>query len=287
MTNPTAALRRTLKVAVAIIGTALAAGMTYQGVATALERRDFPPPGARISIGDHQLHLYCVGDGGPTVVLEAPEAGLSSVWGRVQPALASHVRVCAYDRAGLGWSEASGLDFDAGRVPEELHALLDQAAVRRPIVLAGLSLGAWYARLYAGRFPDDVSALVLADEPDAHATSADTLNLIRRLGRAPWMARVGMLRLAGQPARTDGLPTLARGATHAFLLRPDHLARAAREVSQWQHTADLVTAAPLPPSIRVVSFTTPGREAGAFPVRDIDELAFVRAVADARKSADR
>ena len=50
----------------------LLAGVTYQGVATALERRDFPPPGARIDVGGHQLHIYCTGKGSPAVVLEVP-----------------------------------------------------------------------------------------------------------------------------------------------------------------------------------------------------------------------
>ncbi len=43
------------------------AGATYQGVATAFERREFPHPGRLIDIGGHQLHIYCTGDGSPTV----------------------------------------------------------------------------------------------------------------------------------------------------------------------------------------------------------------------------
>ena len=86
MTPMRTTVRRALKIVVAVTGVALAAGTTYQGVATALERRDFPAPGPRISVGDHQLHLTCIGDGLPIVVLEAPEAGNSDMcsrpWGR-------------------------------------------------------------------------------------------------------------------------------------------------------------------------------------------------------------
>lgn len=286
MNTPATILRRAVKVSVALIGTALAAGMTYQGVATALERRDYPPPGARISIGDHQLHLYCVGDGSPVVVLEAPEAGLSSAWGAVQPALARLTRVCAYDRSGLGWSEASGLGFDATRAAEELHALLSQAAVQRPVILVGQSLGAWYAQLYASRFPGDVSALILADRPDTRTDSPETVALVRRLRWAPWLARTGVLRLTGPTvASTDGLPPAARGATRAFLLRPDHLARAAREVSQWRQTAGLVEAAPLDPSLRVIAVTTAIHRPGTFPAANSDAETFLRAVIDARDPA--
>jgi len=266
-------IRRVLKVAIGIFGVAMAAGMTYQGVATALERRDFPPPGARISIGDHQLHLYCQGDGLPLVILEAPEAGISSAWGRVQPAIARRTRVCSYDRSGLGWSEASGLPFDPRRVPVQLHALLDAAEVKRPVVLVGQSLGAWYARLYAGQFPADVAALVVADEPDVAAVETPSLPL------SPWLARTGVLRLGGYGrSETAGLPAAAGGAMRAFLFRPDHLARATREVSSWQDTRALVRDVTMNPAITVIPVTTGDHAPGNFPTSDAAEGAITRAV---------
>lgn len=271
MTNAMTWLRRVTKIVVGVAGVALAAGMTYQGVATALERRDFPPPGARISIGDHQLHLYCQGDGLPIVVLEAPEAGMSSAWGRVQPALAARTRVCSYDRSGLGWSEASGLPFEPARVPTELHALLDAAQVRRPVVLAGQSLGAWYARLYASRYPGDVSALVLADEPAADSEPP-------ALGLSPWLARTGALRLRGHGAvSTAELPGTAGGAMRAFLFRPDHVTRSIREIARWRDTGALVREAALDPQIAVQAVQTGGRP-GTFPASAGAEQAITRAV---------
>jgi hypothetical protein len=95
-------VRRTLGASGAVIIFILLAGATYQGVATALERREFPRPGGLVSVGDHQLHIYCTGTGSPTVVLEAPAAGLSAAWGDVQRRLSGTMRVCSYDRAGLG-----------------------------------------------------------------------------------------------------------------------------------------------------------------------------------------
>ena len=50
-------LRRTLGASGAVIIFILLAGATYQGVATALERREFPRPGGLVSVGDHQLHI--------------------------------------------------------------------------------------------------------------------------------------------------------------------------------------------------------------------------------------
>src|SRR5688500_3837131 len=142
-------------------------GATYQGVTTALERREFGRPGRMVDIGDYQLHIVCSGAGSPVVVLEAPAAGVSAAWGWVQPALATRTRVCSYDRAGLGWSEAQEGDFDPGRAADDLRRLLDGAGEAGPYVLVGQGLGSSLAQVFAGRFPQVVRGLVLVDSPSA------------------------------------------------------------------------------------------------------------------------
>src|SRR6185503_18968397 len=142
----------------------LLAGVTYQSVATALERRQFPYPGRLVDVGDHQLHIYCLGEGSPTVVLEAPAAGISVGWTWVQDDLGKTTRVCSYDRAGLGWSEAAEGGYRASRVPDELHALLERAGEHGPFVIAGHELGAVFARMYAARFRAETAGLVLVDD---------------------------------------------------------------------------------------------------------------------------
>ena len=107
-------VRRWVLRCLAVPAFAALVGATYQGVATAMERRAFHQPGRMVDVGDHQLHVTCTGDSLPTVVLEAPAAGLSAAWGWVQPALAETTRVCSYDRAGLGWSEARESAFEPG-----------------------------------------------------------------------------------------------------------------------------------------------------------------------------
>src|ERR687894_2388920 len=102
-------VRHVLITASIVLVIALLAGITYQGVSTALERRKYPRPGGLVSVGDHQLHIFCTGtdrDGSPTIVLEAPEGSMSAEWAWVQSILSRTRRVCSYDRAGLGWSEA-------------------------------------------------------------------------------------------------------------------------------------------------------------------------------------
>ena len=97
-------VRRTMVLTAIVLALVVLIGATYQGVTTAIERRRFPFPGRLVDVGGHQLHLYCTGAGAPTVVLEAPAAGISAAWAWVQGSISQFTRVCSYERAGLGWS---------------------------------------------------------------------------------------------------------------------------------------------------------------------------------------
>ena len=82
--------------------------------------------------------------------------------------------------------------------------------------------------MYAARPDADVLALVLVDPP-AGSTGMQPRWI---MPASPWLARTGVLR-AGRilSSRADGLA--GGGALHAFLNRPDHLARAADELLVW------------------------------------------------------
>jgi pimeloyl-ACP methyl ester carboxylesterase len=249
--------QRTRHIAFAVTGVitfVVLAGVTYQSVANALERRKFPHPGRLIDVGDHQLHIYCVGEGRPTVVLESPAAGLSVGWTWVQEDLRKTTRVCSYDRAGLGWSEAGEGGYRPAHVPDELHTLLERAGERPPFVIAGHEIGAVFARMYAARYPAETAGLVLVDDVSETPEASPARS---RLVRAwPWLARVGVLRATRALSRhAAGLPDAPGGAARAFLNRPDHLTRAALEISRLRETVDLASA-PLDPSLPVVRVTT-------------------------------
>lgn len=212
--------------ATVIVLTALV-GATYQGVATSLERHRFERPGGLASTGDYQLHIFCVAEGSPVVVLEAAAGALSAAWGHVQAHVARTTRTCSYDRAGLGWSEGDG-QYVPARVPVDLRTLLDQAGVREPVVLVGHELGAVFARSFATRYPSDTAALVLVDDPE-RITPPPIPGMVAAW---PWLARVGLLRAFGSlSTHATGLPEPSGGAMRAFLHRPDHLTQAARELA--------------------------------------------------------
>ena len=111
------------------------------------------------------LNLRCSGGGPQTVMLESGAVADSSTWFKVQPLLAAHARVCAYDRAGFGFSSEGPLPRDLDADVSDLHALIQHAGLTPPLVMVGHSLGSNIVRQYASRYPADVSAMVLLDPP--------------------------------------------------------------------------------------------------------------------------
>jgi pimeloyl-ACP methyl ester carboxylesterase len=138
-------------------------GAIYQAIATERAERAYPPPGEMVDVGGYSLHINCVGQGSPTVVLEAGLGGMSAEWVWVQREVSDTTRVCAYDRAGMGWSEMGPEPRDAKQITSELHTLLSKAGIEGPYVLAGHSFGGMYMQTYAARYPDEVAGVALID----------------------------------------------------------------------------------------------------------------------------
>ncbi|HEY1210619.1 MAG TPA: alpha/beta hydrolase [Terracidiphilus sp.] len=121
------------------------------------------PPGDFYSVNGHRMHIICTGSGSPTIVLESGLGNDALIWGGVQPILSKTTRVCSYDRAGFGWSDALPAPRDADHIAAELHGLLLQAKVTGPIVLMGHSIAGIYIRDYATRYPENLVGLVFVD----------------------------------------------------------------------------------------------------------------------------
>lgn len=192
------------------------AGSVYESTARAQELAQVSAPGRLVDVGGHKLHIVCAGEktaGQPTVLLEAGAGGWSIHWFDLQNQLAQFTRVCAYDRAGFGWSEAGPLPRDGNRIVNELDALLRNAGESGPFVLVGASRGGQYIRLYREAHPELVVGMVLVDaEPEefrtqsAYGKNVATQNLpvFSALGT---LSRIGVLRLlGGDPASAPEIP---------------------------------------------------------------------------------
>ncbi|HYO87970.1 MAG TPA: alpha/beta hydrolase [Candidatus Limnocylindrales bacterium] len=146
-------------------------GFSYQAIGSALDAQNYPPPGRLVDVSGYRLHLYCTGEGAPTVVLDSGLGGSWLDWSRVQPALEKTTHVCSYDRAGLGWSDVGPEPRDAQHAVEELHALLQNAGVAGPLIFVGHSNGGLRAQLYAALYPNDVVGMVLVDPTITQSTN--------------------------------------------------------------------------------------------------------------------
>jgi pimeloyl-ACP methyl ester carboxylesterase len=147
---------------------------------------------------------------------------MSAHWVRVQQQLAQTTRVCAYDRAGLGWSEPGPEPRDARQISSELHTLLKGAGTEGPYVLVGHSYGGLYARMYAARYSEEVAGVALVDSshPEQFTRSPEgrvMYEQTRRMGAViPWLTRLGVIRLTNfYPAHPD-LPPQQRAQIEAF-----------------------------------------------------------------------
>ena len=174
-------------------------------------------PGRLVDAGGFRLHLHCTGTGTPAVVLEAALGGSSISWSLVQPSVARLTRVCSYDRAGFGWSDAGPMPRTAGRVADELRVVLDRGGVPPPYVLVGHSFGGFVMRIFAARHPSDVAGLVLVDpaHPEDWVRPAPKEQIkidrgIRLCRSGAAAARFGAARLVSGLA-TIGLFGVARG----------------------------------------------------------------------------
>ena len=144
-----------------------------------------------------------------------PDLGAFSLdWGAVQPQIATSTRVCAYDRAGLGWSEPGPLPRSPQQFADELHALLTNADVEGPYVLVVHSISGKTARLFASQHPNEVAGMVLVDarheSVDEHLTpeqlAAEDAEQRRFQNMIGWMAKFGLVRLLWAPAWPSVLP---------------------------------------------------------------------------------
>jgi pimeloyl-ACP methyl ester carboxylesterase len=140
-----------------------AVGALAQNVGAQRDDSTMAMPGRLYDVGGHRLHLDCTGTGSPTVVLESGLGGNSRLWGRIADGTAGTTRVCAYDRAGTGWSDDASGSRDSSAVVGDLHRLLAAAGERGPFVLVGHSTGGAYVMTYAAQHPQEVAGMVLLD----------------------------------------------------------------------------------------------------------------------------
>jgi pimeloyl-ACP methyl ester carboxylesterase len=135
-------------------------GLTMRGLS-----RDIAPSGKLYDVGGYKLHMDCRGEnnGYPTIIFESGSSTNSPIYHHLAENLSQTHKFCTYDRAGLGWSEASGLPTKIPELSLQLNKLLEQANIKKPFVLAGHSIAGLFMKDYINRYPDDVLAIGFLD----------------------------------------------------------------------------------------------------------------------------
>jgi len=252
----------------------LMAGLIFEIFAEKRDRRRVPPPGKLYTVNAHRLHLDCRGTrrlGQPVVVLEAGMGNSSYDWRWVAPELAEQAWVCAYDRAGYGWSDAAQKARTIPGMAGELHTLLEQAGEPGPYMLVGHSYGGILMREFYRQHPEKVVGMVLVDSAhedqiqrlppeEARALTAS----IGSLKNLVWLARLGLVRLLARSIllkRFASLRTPEEQATYLpMIVRPAYYAAV---LAESRTLVDISAEHPAPPNLGALPLVV--LEAGGRP----------------------
>jgi len=131
------------------------------------------PMGKLVDIGEFKLHINSTGEKNekPTLVIEGGGGMASEYYHWLSEGLKDSMRVVRYDRAGIGYSDASNTTRDPETIANELHSLLEKAGELPPYIVVGHSLGGPYIRVFTELYPDEVVGMFLLDttHPDRAA----------------------------------------------------------------------------------------------------------------------
>jgi pimeloyl-ACP methyl ester carboxylesterase len=114
-------------------------------------------------INNRRVEYSLIRNGEVTVVFENGLDGKMNWWTKVIPEISKDATTFAYNRPGYGWSELTSTLRDGFHIVEELRTLLMSNGLEPPYVLVGHSFGGLLMQLFARKYPDEVSALVLID----------------------------------------------------------------------------------------------------------------------------
>ncbi|MCP5098449.1 MAG: alpha/beta hydrolase [Chloroflexi bacterium] len=164
----------------------------------------YSAPGQLVEVNGKQMHIHCTGEGSPTIVLDAGQGGWSTDWVEFMPQLSTTNRVCAYDRAGYGWSDVVGDGRSPQETADDLANLLTAAQIESPYVLVSFSHAGLAARIFAAQHTDQMAGMVLIDPATEFDNEIMSAELMRQQQSAigmfkgfGFMANVGLLRMIG------------------------------------------------------------------------------------------
>lgn len=178
----------------------LAAAWASVAIAAEVISRAHKPRGEMIDVGGRRLRLVCEGrrSAQPVIWMESGAFSGAADFAALQQKLAARgLRSCAYDRAGMGYSDSGPGPRDGDAIVRDLERLVATSGEPGPYILMGHSMAGLYARQFAVRNPDKVVGLVLID--------AVTPEMIDQPGAQQFIKRATVVARAGAMAGSLGL----------------------------------------------------------------------------------
>jgi pimeloyl-ACP methyl ester carboxylesterase len=209
------------------------------------------PRGSLVDIGGRRLRLVCEGPRGdaPTIWLEAGAFSGAADFAAIQQSLARRgLRSCAYDRAGMGYSDPGPAPRDGEAIVGDLEKLMAASGETGRVILVGHSMAGLYMRLFAGRNGERVAGLVFLDAASPQMMQAPGAQAF--IGRFTRMARIGAV--AGTLGLTKplyllgdriGLPPQGKAEKRRGFILGRQSRTALAEVRSWRAAARQADAA--------------------------------------------
>lgn len=128
----------------------------------------FEADGRFLEVAGGQVHLWCDGDGGPTVMFLSAIGGDDTLV-PIAERISDDAVACFYHRPGDGDTEQPDGPRTAAEDAADLHELIAAAEIEAPVVLVGHSYGGLVALISAAEHPEETAGVVLVDasQPDA------------------------------------------------------------------------------------------------------------------------
>lgn len=188
-------------------------GVFYEYVSYKNINNNYPPDGKMIKVDGREIHVNITGTKTslPPILIETGTGNWSYDWSNIQEELSKHTVVITYDRAGYGWSDPPSNGFDIDMTINDINQILELSKIDTPVILIGHSVGGIYSRLFADKYPDKVSGMVLIDSRNEffsdHAmtynekffeTQDQKMNL--------FLSKIGIVRLFGENIFPETMP---------------------------------------------------------------------------------
>lgn len=272
----------------------LAGAWATAAVAAEAFSRWHKPRGQMIDIGGRSLRLVCMGPKSerPVVWMEAGAFSGAADFAAIQAKLTTKgLRSCAYDRAGMGYSDPGPRPRDGDAITADLEALIARSGERGPFVFMGHSMAGLYVRQYAARHPEQVVGMVLLDAVTPEMVGlagaqrfVDGMTTFARVAAAT--GSLGLTKPLYFLGDRIGLPPDGRAEKRRGFISGRQSRNALAEVLSWRAAADqaaanldpawpvaVITAGPETPQMDMWNSVrhAPGRESRAGRVENIEK----------------